>query len=549
MKASDLFVQCLETEGVEYIFGVPGEENLHIMESLRTSNIKFITTRHEQAAAFMAATYGRLTGKVGVCLATLGPGATNLVTGIAHAQLGGFPLLAITGQKAIRRESQGGFQVLDVVHMMQPITKRSVQIQDPRFIPREIRTMFKFAALERMGACHIEIPEDIAAEEVDKKFTPHTSVPTVHPVAHADAITQAVNLIRQSKNPLILVSSRVHRNNAYKELRTFCDATNIFVLHTQLGKGILGDKHKNSLFSFGIHRHDLFNCAIEKADLLITMGYNTVEFPPIVWNIDLNVKILDINFSHSFQDIYNPPVCEVIGDIGSTIRILQSQLRSYRYEGNFFAQLRERLQQVLFVEKADEDALRPRRIIADCRKALGEYDLVVLDNGIYKLWFARHYPTYRSNTFIEDNALASMGAGLPGAIAAKLVYPDRKVLAVCGDGGFMMNSQELELAVRLGLHIVVLILNDNGYGFIKWKQQALGYEDFALDYGNPDFVKYAQSYGAVGMRVNTAGDLLPALQEAFAIKENTPVVIDCPIDYSENNDTWGHIKDLTCPEF
>lgn len=546
MKACDLFVKCLETEGVEYIFGVPGEENLHIMESLRTSSIKFITTRHEQGAAFMAATYGRLTGKVGVCLATLGPGATNLITGIAHAQLGGFPLLAITGQKAIRRESQGGFQVLDVVDMMQPITKRSIQVQDPRTIPKEVRSMFKYAVLERMGACHIEIPEDVAAEDVDDKFVPHVPVPTIHPVAHADAIAQAVDLIRQAKNPLILVSSRVHRNRAYEDLRKFCEATNIYVLHTQLGKGILGDNHKNSLFSFGIHRHDLFNCAIEQADLLITLGYNTVEFPPVVWNNDLDVKILDINFSQSFQDIYNPPVCEVLGDIGSTIRILHSQLRAYRYKGDFFPRLREKLLHVLFEEKADEDALRPRRIIADCRKALGEYDPIILDNGIYKLWFARHYPTYRSNTFIEDNALASMGAGLPGAMATKMVYPDRKVLAVCGDGGFMMNSQELETAVRLGLHVVVLILNDNGYGFIKWKQDGYGYDNFALDYGNPDFVKYAESYGAVGLRVNKADDLLPALQNGFDEK-GRPVVIDCPIDYSENTRTWGHLHELTCP--
>lgn len=549
MKASDLFVRCLEAEGVEYIFGIPGEENLHILESIRKSKIRFITTRHEQAAAFMAATYGRLTGEVGVCLATLGPGATNLVTGIAHAHLGGFPLLAITGQKAIRKQSQGGFQVLDVVNMMQSITKRSVQIKDPQSIPKEVRSMFKTSQMERMGSCHIEIPEDVASEEVAEKFQPHQPVPIIRPVAHADAIEQAAELIRQAQHPLILVSSRAQRYEAYKDLLRFCNETNIYVIHTQLGKGVLSDAHKNSLFSFGVHRHDLVNCAVDYADLLITVGYNTVEFPPSIWNKDLDKKIVDINFTHSLQDIYNPPLCEVIGDVGCSLRCILGQLRPQAFEGQYFAGLKERLQKVLLVDGAEDDALKPRRIVADCRKALGPEDVIFLDNGIYKLWFSRHYPTYSVDTFLADNALASMGAGLPGAMATKLMHPDKKVLAVCGDGGFMMNSQELETAVRLKLHLVVLILNDNGFGFIKWKQQGEGYPDFALDYGNPDFVKYAESYGARGIKVESAGGFLPVLQQAFDSKENKgPVVIECPIDYSENAETWGKELDmLVCP--
>ncbi len=553
MKASDLFVKCLETEGVEYIFGVPGEENLDFLESLRTSKIKLVVNRHEQCSAFMAATYGRLTGKPGVCLSTLGPGATNLITGIAHAQLGGMPLIAITGQKAVRESVQANFQVLDVVGMMRPITKRAVQIVGPRQIPKEIRQAFKTATTERQGACHIELPEDIAHEGVEDIFQPHVPGYTRRPSADIKSIREVVRMIRSAKMPIIIVSSRGQRKLVSDEIKKFCDQTNIYVIHTQLGKGILGDDHKNSLFAFGIHKKDYVHCAIERSDLIITIGYSTVEHPPSVWNKELNKKIVHMDYQGADTDIYYNPICEVVGDINSSLRAIATELGSqddgeYRHEGLYEARLRVELQEKLFSAGSEDSSfpMRPRRIVSDIRKALGKEDFLCLDNGIYKLWFSRHYPTYHYGTYLLDNTLATMGAGLPSAMATKLVHPDRKVIAVCGDGGFMMNSQELETAVRLKLNIVIIILNDNAYGFIKWKQQAYKFPSFALDYTNPDFVKYAEAYGAHGFRVSSAFELLPAIEKAFGLQG--PVLIECPIDYSENKLVWNdELDSIVCP--
>ena len=548
MKAADLFVKCLEEEGVEYIFGLPGEENLHLLESIRKSKIQFITNRHEQCSAFMAATYGRLTGKPGVCLATLGPGATNLVTGIAHAQLGGMPLVAITGQKGIRENWQGNFQLLDVVNMMKPLTKRSMQIRSPRSVPKEIREAFKIATTERQGACHIELPEDIAREEVEDKFQPHQEERIRRPIPDEKAVRIAAEMIKSAKHPVIIVSSRGQRNSVHRALREFCDATNIYVIHTQLGKGALGDDHKNSLYSFGIHKRDYVTCVVERADLVITIGYSMGEYPPAVWNRELKKNILHVDFTPADHDIYYPPKCEVVGDIASALDMIRAQLGGYRSDEEYTKSIKEHVEQRLFVDGAADESFppKPRRIVADCRKALGHQDILCLDNGIYKLWFSRHYRVYNIGTFILDNALASMGAGLPSAMAAKLVHPTRKVIAVVGDGGFMMNSQELETAVRLGLNVVVLILNDNGYGFIKWEQEKYGYSSFALDYKNPDFVKYAEAYGAIGWRVTHTSELLPMLARAF--EQKGPVIIECPIDYSENMQMWGNeLDNIICP--
>ncbi len=548
MKASDLFVKCLETEGVEYIFGVPGEENLDLLESLRTSKIKMIINRHEQASAFMAATYGRLTGKPGICLSTLGPGATNLITGIAHAQLGGMPLIAITGQKAVRENMQANFQVLDVVGMMRPITKRALQIVGPKQIPKEIRQAFKTATTERQGACHIELPEDIAHEQVDDKFTPHIPPHTRRPSADIKSIKEASQLITQAKMPIIIISSRGQRKLISEELKKFCNQTNIYVIHTQLGKGILGDNHKNSLFAFGIHKKDYVHCAIDKADLIITIGYSTIEHPPSVWNKELNKKIIHIDYQGADTDIYYNPICEVIGDINSSLQNIATQVGQYHHTGSYEATLRKNLQTKLFETKHNDPSypMRPRRIVSDIRKALGNDDFLCLDNGIYKLWFSRHYPTYHYGTYLLDNTLATMGAGLPSAMTAKLVHPQNKVIAVCGDGGFMMNSQELETAMRLKLNIVIIILNDNAFGFIKWKQQASKFPNFALDYTNPDFVKYALSYGAHGFKIENADDFLPTIHKAFTLQG--PVIIECPIDYTENKEVWNDELDrINCP--
>lgn len=539
MKASDLFVRCLETEGVEYVFGVPGEENLDLLESLRESSIKVIVTRHEQGAAFMAATYARLTGKVGVCLATLGPGATNLITGVAYAQLNGIPLLAITGQKGIRENWQADFQVVDVVNMMKPITKSTIQLQGPKQIPKEIREAFKIATTERLGACHVELPEDIATEDVDETFAPLTPGVIRRPDPGLKAARLAADRIRSARHPIIIVSSRAQRRRVHEELRKFCDETNIYVIHTQLGKGVLGDDHKNSLFSFGIHKYDYVNCVVDQADLIVTVGYSTREHPPSIWNRDLNKEILHVDFNPAKTEIHYNPNIELVGDICTGLQKLRSQLAGYRYDGAGMERTKRELESKLFVEGAEDESfpVRPRRIVAECRKILGPEDIICMDNGIYKLWFSRHYKTYNIGTFLLDNTLATMGAGMPSAMAAKLVSPDRKVLAVVGDGGFLMNSQELETAVRLEIPVVVLILNDNGYGFIKWKQQNKGFHDFALDLGNPDFVKYAESYGAKGYRVEATKDLAPTLEHAF--RTESPVLVECPIDYGENIDVWN----------
>src|SRR3989344_5396795 len=548
MRAAELFVKCLEEEGVEYIFALPGEENLHLLEALRKSKIKVIINRHEQCSAFMAATYGRLTGKTGVCLATLGPGATNLITGIAHAQLGGMPVIAITGQKAIRENWQANFQVLDIVNMMKPMTKSSMQITGPKTIPRDIREAFKLATTERQGACHIELPSDVALEEADSFLKPHHAFKTRRPVPDEKAIRLAAEMIQKSKKPIIIVSSRGQRNSVHRSLRGFCEKTNIYAIQTQLGKGVLGDDHRNSLYSFGVHKKDYVSCAVEDADLVITIGYSRVEYPPSVWNKELKKKILHIDFTPAHPDVYYSPDCEIVGDIAAALDMICEKVKSYRYNSKHNEKLKKLLDEKLFIEGADDNSypLKPRRIVADCRKVLGKEDIICLDNGIYKLWFSRHYKTYNIGTYILDNTLATMGAGLPAAMTAKLVYPERKVLAVVGDGGFMMNSKEFETAVRLNLNVVILLLRDDAYGFIKWEQERYHYPSFGLDFSNPDFVKYAEAYGAKGFRVKKAADLIPLLEKAF--KEKGPVIIECAIDYSENVYMWGkYLESIVCP--
>ncbi|HLD33506.1 MAG TPA: acetolactate synthase large subunit [Candidatus Nanoarchaeia archaeon] len=549
MKASDLFVKCLEEEGVEYIFAVPGEENLHLLESIRKSKIKLIVNRHEQCSAFMAATYGRLTGKVGVCMSTLGPGATNLVTGIAHAQLGGMPMLAITGQKAVRENLQAAFQIIDVVNMLRPLTKYSTSIIGPKVIPKEIRKAFKIATTERHGACHIELPADIALEHVDDMFKPQHPVKVRRPIPDEKAVHSAVEMIKHAQRPIIIVSSRGQRNSVHKSLRTFCDKTNIYVVHTQLGKGALGDDHRNSLFSFGLHKKDYVNCVVERADLVITIGYSTVEYPPSVWNKQLNKDILHIDFTPAEPDTYYAPKNEVIGDIAASLDRIAHHLNNYTYDNDYNIRLKKELEQKLFIDGADDSSfpMKPRRIVADCQKVMEKEDIVCLDNGVYKLWFSRHFKICNIGTMLLDNALGTMGAGLPAAMMSKMIHPQKKVLAVVGDGGFMMNSQELETAVRLGLNIVILILNDNGYGFIKWEQERYNYPNFGLDFSNPDFAKYAEAYGAIGYKVTKSEELMSLLSKAF--EQKGPVIIECPIDYSENLAAWGtELDKLMCPQ-
>ena len=532
MKASDLFVQCLEEEGVEYVFGVPGEENLDMLESLRNSSIRLIVTRHEQHAAFMAATYGRLTGRAGVCLSTLGPGATNLMTGIAYAQLGGMPMLAITGQKAIRDNWQGQFQLIDIVDTFQPITKWNKSVVAAGSIPTHIRHAFKIAEQERPGAVHIELPEDVASDEVTD-LAPHPRVKLRRPVADDKGVRMACELIESARCPIVILSSGGNRKRVGKQLKEFVEKTGIYAVSTQMGKGVLPDDHPQSLFCLGIHKHDYVHSAIDTADLVITIGYDIVEYPPFVWNEKRDKKVLHIDFDAADPDPSYNPDHELVGDISYSLWALHSRLENLKFENGHMAEMRKRIDEKLHHEVREPCfPPSPRHIVKDVRAVMGREDIISLDNGIYKIWFARMYQAYSDNTVLLDNALATMGAGLGAAMAAKIVHPDRRAMAICGDGGFMMNSQDMETAVRLGLDMVVLLLRDGGYGFIRWKQQNEGFADFGMDFGNPDFVKYAEAYGATGLRLEEGGDLSELLEQAF--KTGGVVLVDCPIDYADN---------------
>jgi acetolactate synthase-1/2/3 large subunit len=539
IKASDLFVQCLEREGVEYIFGLPGEENLDLLESLRTSSIRLIVTRHEQHAAFMAANYGRLTGKAGVCLSTLGPGATNLLTGIAQAQLGGMPLVAITGQKPLRHNRQGGFQLIDVVSTFRPLTKWNRSIASSSTIPSMVRYAFQAAESERPGAAHLELPEDVAREELDA--SPQNRTRLHRPIADDETIRRAAERIGRAKRPIVLFSGGANRKRIGDELARFVETTGIFAIATQMGKGVLPEDHPRSLFSLGINRKDYVHRAIEISDLVITLGYDIREYPPSVWNGDKSKPVVHVDFTPSEADEFYDPSYEVVGDVASSLRALGRVLENVGFDTAKHADLREEIAQRLHAKRCRWNfPPSPRNVVFAVRDVLDRTEIVCLDNGIYKLWFARLYPTYAANTLLLDNALATMGAGLATAMSAKLVHPDRRVLAVCGDGGFMMNSQDLETAVRLGLDLVVLVLRDGAYGFIRWKQQDMDFADFAMDFGNPDFVRYAECHGATGLRVSEGEGLREVLERAFEIEG--VVLIDCPIDYTENAELNQHLS-------
>ncbi len=535
MKASDLFIKALENEGVEYIFGIPGEENLDMLDSLRDSKIKFILTRHEQAAAFMAATYGRLTGRAGVCLSTLGPGATNLVTAIAYAQLGGMPLVVITGQKPIKAGLQGKFQMLDIVRMMEPLVKDSDQIVYGRQIPALVRGAFRIAEEERPGAVHLELPEDIAGEEVEND----TVFPrqTIHRVFASDrAIEKAVEAITNAKRPLLLVGAGANRKRVRQPLSDFVNKTGIMFFNTQMGKGVLSGDDSHFIGTAAFSSKDYVHEAIKKADLIINVGHDLIEKPPFVMK-GQNQKVVHINFhSAQIKDIYYPQV-EVVGNISNSMdRITDALDECFACNREWVKPIRERIRAAIHALDNDTSfPMLPQRVVADVRKVLDDDGIVSLDNGMFKLWFARHYHTHHPNTLLLDNALATMGAGLPAAMACALMYPERQVVAVCGDGGFMMNSQELETAVRLKLNMITIIFNDSAYGMIKWKQAGQGLADFALDFNNPDFVMYAQSYGAIGHRISASDELIPTMEKAFS--DGGVHVIDLPVDYSQNTKT------------
>ncbi|MBY4869484.1 acetolactate synthase large subunit [Burkholderia sp. Bp9017] len=531
MKASDLFVKALEAEGVEYVFGIPGEENLDLLESLRRSKIKLVLTRHEQAAGFMAATYGRLTGRTGVCLATLGPGATNFVTAAAYAQLGGMPMLMITGQKPIKSSKQGHFQIVDVVDMMQPLTKFTRQIVSIGNIPSAVREAFRRAEEERPGAVHLELPEDIAHEEGDGKPIPRSY--SRRPVAEEKAVAHAIGAIQAARHPLLMIGAGGNRKTTCKMLLEFVDKTGIPFFTTQMGKGVIDETHPLWLGNATLSDGDFVHRAIEHADCIINVGHDVIEKPPFFMRAD-DKTVIHVNFLGAQVDPVYFPQIEVIGDIANAVwQMKEAVTPQSHWDFERFAMIKEHFDAHL--QKGQHDPrfpMYPVRIVNDLYNALPVDGIVCLDNGMYKIWFARYWRAHEPNSLLLDNALASMGAGLPSAIATKIVHPQRKVIAVCGDGGFMMNSQELETAVRLKLDIVVMILRDDAFGMIRWKQENMNFPDFAMTLKNPDFVSYAQSYGAHGHRVESADDLEPLLRDCFA----TPGVhvIDVPIDYSDN---------------
>jgi acetolactate synthase I/II/III large subunit len=528
MKGSDLLVKALENEGVERIYGIPGEENIDVVESLRNSKIELILTRHEQAAAFMAATYGRLTGKPGVCITTLGPGALNLSTGSAYALLGAMPLIMITGQKGILSSSQAKFQMIDTVAAMKPLTKMTRQIVSPQMIPTLVREAFRVAQEERPGPVHLELPEDIAALETNETdlITPH---PLELAVASASSIDRAAEMIMKAKRPLVMLGASTSRPRCCDALSQFVIRAGIPYFTTQMGKGTVSGTELY-MGTAALSEKDYVHDAIEQADLIIAIGHDTIEKPPFKMN-DNDPLVIHIGFLPATVEQVYFPHAEVVGDIGPSLTLLADRIEGKVPNAKALLHLREKILNKLS-DRHLEDRFTPQRIVHEVRQVMPEDGIVALDNGMYKIWFARNYRTKKANTLLLDNALATMGAGLPSAIMAATLYPNRRVMAVCGDGGFMMNSQELETAVRLKLNLVVVILDDGAYGMIRWKQAVDGFKDFGMTFKNPDFVKYAESYGAKGKRVDQISDLAPTFEKAF--KEGGVQLIAAPIDYSEN---------------
>lgn len=546
LNTAQMMVKCLEAEGVKYIFGIPGEENLEVMNAIADSSIKFITTRHEQGAAFMADVYGRLTGNAGVCLSTLGPGATNLVTGVADADSDGAPVIAITGQVGTERMHITSHQFLDLCKMFEPITKRSKQIVRPDTVSEIVRIAFKYAESEKPGACHIDLPVNIAKMPVSDCEKP--LVKKVQPIelANLTSIEEAAGEIFQAKNPVILAGSSAIRNKAAHAVTDFANKLKIPVINTMMAKGIIPFDNKYSMWTIGIPQKDYVNEIIEQSDLIITIGYDIVEYGPSKWNKNGKLKIIHIDTRPAHINKLYQPLVEIVGEISDSLYDIMRRT-SRKVEPVKALEIKEKM--VLEHESYANDnsfPMKPQKILNDVRKVMGEEDIVISDVGAHKMWIARHYNCYRPNTCIISNGFATMGIGVPGAIAAKLINPDKKVLAIVGDGGFMMNNQELETALRIGTPIVVLIFNDSSYGLIKWKQQDQYGKACCVDFTNPDFVKMAESMYGKGYRIEKAEDLITTLEEAF--KQTVPVIIDCRVDYDENVKLTKHLEEV-CKNF
>lgn len=540
-NTAQLLVECLEEEGVHYIFGIPGEENLAVMEALTHSKIEFITVRHEQGAAFMADVYGRLTGKAGVCMATLGPGATNLITGVADADCDGAPLVAISGQVGTDKMHITAHQYLDLRAMFEPITRRAYTVVRPDTMAEITRLAFKYAEREKPGATFIDLPVNISKMPVGENEKPLQRKQILPETALESQIEAAATMISYAKNPVILAGSSVIRSHAAEMLTKFAEKLKLPVINTMMSKGAIPFDNPYSLWTVGIPMEDYQTKVLEKASLVIAIGYDIIEYAPAKWHLG-NADIIHIDTMPADINKNYEPKLEVVGNIPNSLeRIMEKAARLQ--EPKYALEIRKRM--VDEHESYAEDMsfpVKPQKALIDCRKVMGEDDIVISDVGANKVWIARHYNCYKPNTCLISNGFATMGIAVPGAIAAKLVHPDKKILAVTGDAGFMMNCQEFETAHRLGTNFVTLIFNDASYGLIKWKQDMhYGHHEY-VDFTNPDFVKFAESVGAIGYRIKKTEELLPTLQKAF--KQDKPVIIDCPVDYSENMKLTHHLEEL-----
>ncbi|MCH7990258.1 MAG: acetolactate synthase large subunit [Planctomycetes bacterium] len=551
MKASDLFVKCLETEGIEYIFGVPGEENADFMMSLEDSQtIKFILCRHEQGAAFMAEVYGRLTGNPAACLGTLGPGATNLITGVADANMDRAPMIVLTGQGDLERLHKESHQIMDVVAMFKPVTKWAQTIRHPNSIPEVVRKAVRLARTEKPGACLIELPEDVA--KLDATAEPIEPRRFRRPVPDDVIVDRAWEAIKNAKRPIILAGNGTVRKRASKQLRRFVEKTGIAVVSTFMAKGCVDRDSEHCLFSIGLQARDHVFCAIEASDLVISLGYDMVEYHPQLWNPDGERHIVHIDFIPSeIDDNYRIDV-EVVGDLAHTLWMLNERAdadggSSLDYEDSHIKSVRKAMQKDFEEHKADdsEGKLKPQKVLWDVREVMGPSDILLSDVGAHKMWIARYYHCNEPNTCLIPNGFCSMGFAFPGAIAAGFVYPDRRILAICGDAGFLMNVQEMETARRFNSNVTVLVWEDKAYGLIAWKQDTQFGKHTDLSFGNPDFVKLAEAFGWNAYRCERSADFKDTLEESFRTEGPSLVVI--PIDYDENNRLTKRLGNIACP--
>ena len=540
-NTADLLVECLEEEGVHYIFGIPGEENLSIMNALERSKIEFITVRHEQGAAFMADVYGRLTGKAGVCMATLGPGATNLITGVADADCDGAPLVAISGQVGTDKMHITAHQYLDLRSMFEPITRRAYTVVRPDTMAEITRLAFKYAEREKPGATFIDLPVNISHMPVADTERPMQRKAILPETALQSQIEAAAAMISYAKNPVILAGSSAIRNHASEMLTKFAETLKIPVINTMMAKGVIPFDNPYSLWTVGIPMEDYQTKVLERASLVIAIGYDIIEYAPAKWHLSqadiIHIDTMPADINKNYE-----PAVEVVGDITDSLsRILEKAARLQK--PTYALDIRRRMVEEHESYASDQSfPVKPQKALIDCRRVMGEDDIIISDVGANKVWIARHYNCYKPNTCIISNGFATMGIAVPGAIAAKLVHPNKKVLAITGDAGFMMNCQEFETAYRLGTNFVTLIFNDCSYGLIKWKQDMQFGHHAYVDFTNPDFVKFAESVGAIGYRIEKTEDLLPTLEEAFT--QDQPVIIDCPVDYGENMKLTEHLKEL-----